>query len=119
MERDGFVLDGADSKGREYPEWYSEAPEELHCDKFYIEAFGRLSTMRRYEGASIPFDEIWNYAVEFVGYGWYDAHSFLTIIREMDVVYLRWVAAERQAEIDRRKTAKPKTDGDREPSRRR
>lgn len=75
--------------------------------------------MRRYDGASIPFDEVWNYAVEFAEFDWYEAHSFLTIIREMDVVYLRWVAAEREAEVERRKTANVKTDGDRDPSRRR
>lgn len=52
--------------------------------------------MRNYEGGPLPFDVCWEYASVFCEMDWYQSHSFVSVLRQMDVVYLDWLAKERE-----------------------
>ena len=77
--------------------------------------------MRIYEGGPIPFNKILWYAVEILGFDEDLVGPFTSVIRELDMVYMRWVNKEREAQSKAKSSAKsPSSSGrSRGPRRRR
>lgn len=64
MARDGFSIEAAERKGRDYPDWYKNEPILDRFEESYITAFWDLNTERRYELGPIPKSEIKKYIKE-------------------------------------------------------
>lgn len=105
-ERDGYTVEAALAKGRQFPEWYLEAPEELPGDEFYLTAFRDLSTGRGPTG-QIPWRDVVEYA-RLQGLTDDVVRAFVEIIRTMDRTYLRWMEEQRQNAIPQQGSPTPR-----------
>lgn len=78
-------------------------------DQIYMDAFDELATTRQFEGGPIPIDKILWYSVDYMGItDVYLIDVITAIIREMDLVYMKWVTAEREKK-HKREMKKPQS----------
>ena len=86
---EGFSLDAASEKGRDFPEWYLNEPYLEGFDAFYLRAFSDLSTCRSSGMAlgPIPWHRILQYA-DHKRLNETMTEAFVTIIRGMDTAFL-------------------------------
>jgi len=84
-------------RGRPEPEWWSDCPDLLPHESFYLGGFWRLSTERQ-QGMSvgpIPWSAIQAYGVA-KGLDSATMGLFHEVIRSMDGVYLEWTINEQK-----------------------
>lgn len=102
LSRDGFAVDAALAKGRELPEWFTNAPEIPEGAEIFFQHFYDLTTCRQYgdQPGPIPWLATAQYA-DHHGYVGSAKEIVIQVIREMDNTYLEWSAKE----INRRQRA--------------
>lgn len=102
LQRDGYSIDAAAIKGREFPEWYLDTPPMLPGDEFYLRAFWQLSTCRRYQGGPIAWDTTMQYAA-----AWELSpdmtSTFVIVMRHLDNAFLVWWADEQERLAEQKK----------------
>ena len=94
-DRDGYSVEAAEIKGREFPQWFLDRPDEDFNDGFYIRAFDILNTCRvGGDQGCIP----WNHIIQYGQREGLDddmLNVFIIVIMTMDAAYRNWVMEQR------------------------
>lgn len=105
-----FVIETKAERKQPLPQWYLDQPELLPGQKFYIEAFDRLTTCRSiYDGVvgRIPWTSTRQYA-DVYEMDFNDFKMFEMVIEKLDTAYVRWI---KDQVPTKEETKKGKTDG--------